>query len=238
MKKSIKIIISMLIVAISISVCSSVKAATTTTTIGGDNEASVGNTVTMTVRVQGTEEGLIGAQGKIEYDKDVLEYESCSVVASGWKDLTFNENTGIYIAEIETIGDESAYVKSETAILEFKFKVKDTSEKNTTINISDIVYTDAEYQTIDSTEVSKTINITSGNSGNNNDKNNSGNENNNGSGNVVNNQQSGNINTGTSNKKLPYAGTTWSFAIIGVIIAIIGIVCYIKYSKYKGIKGE
>lgn len=241
-----KILIIMIFTLLSMSI--NVKASTTNTTIVGEDECTKGDVITLEVKVQGTEKGLIGAQGKISYDKEVLEYKSCEIVALGWKHLTFNENTGIYLAEIETIGDEKAFVKTETAILRFKFQVKETTKTNTTVSIDEIIYTDSEYQTIDSGNVSKTIKIVEkdndGNNNNNdneNNTNNNGNTNNNTSNNVNNNQTTntkpGNTNNqNVSDKVLPNSGMSRNIIIIVILLSIVGIFSYIKYSRYKGIK--
>ena len=240
-----KILIIMIFTLLSMSI--NVKASTTNTTIVGEDECTKGDVITLEVKVQGTEKGLIGAQGKISYDKEVLEYKSCEIVASGWKHLTFNENTGIYLAEIETIGDEKAFVKTETAILRFKFQVKETTKTNTTVSIDEIIYTDSEYQTIDSGNVSKTIKIVekdndgNNNNDNENNTNNNGNTNNNTSNNVNNNQTTntkpGNTNNqNVSDKVLPNSGMSRNIIIIAIILSIVGIFSCIKYSRYKGIK--
>ena len=225
-----KILLIMIVTVLSMSIY--VKASTTTTTLVGENESNIGDTITLEVKVQGTEEGIIGAQGKIAYDKDVLEYKSCEIVASGWKDLTFNENTGIYLAEIETIGDEKSFVKSETAILKFKFQVKETTKTNTTVNINEIIYTDSGYQTIDSGNVSKTIKIVEKD----NDGNNNNNENNTNNNQTTNTKPGNTNNQSVSDKVLPNSGMSRNIIIVGIILSIVGIFSYIKYSRYKAIK--
>lgn len=242
-----KILIIMILALLSMSI--NVKASTTNTTIVGEDECTKGDVITLEVKVQGTEKGLIGAQGKISYDNEVLEYKSCEIIASGWKNLTFNQNTGIYLAEIETIGDEEAFVKTETSILRFKFQVKETTKTNTTVSIDDIIYTDSEYQTIDSGNVSKTIKIIqeSNNQDENDDDNNTNNNNNvntngNTDSNNINNNQTTNTKPGNTNnqtvsdKVLPHSGISRNILIVVIILGIVGIFCYMKYSKYKEIK--
>ena len=242
-KVGIKILLILLALIITLGT-TYVLAAEPTITIEGDSTADLGETKTVTVKIN-TDGAAIGVvSGTIEYDSNIT---NIAVTAKNGWNLILNEQTGVFnIYKAEGATSEE--------IMDIQYTVADT-EGTATITISNIDMTDVEYTSTTPENISKEItiaeqeepqdnnntigNTTTGddNNTNNNVNQNSATNNNNANSNRSNTAISGNSNnSSTSNKVLPYTGQNM-WIIIGTIllIAIIGVVCYIKYKKYRKI---
>ena len=109
-----------------------------------------------------TQSNLLGIQGKVEYDKDVLELTEKKAMKEGWNITAFNDEDGNFLLEIsdEAFFDTSKQINGEDKIIERTYKIKSKKSK-TDISVKDIKFVNSDLQTInvDDTIDSITINM-------------------------------------------------------------------------------
>ena len=154
MKKLIKkiiiftIIINIIIQIISIKKVEAIEASdlaeVTLTTSGGITQ---GETVTITIGVNGTTKGVAGLQGTLEYDKDILEYVEKTMLYDGWRCTGYNNDTGIFLAEISNTSDKNSYITTSTPVISFTFKIKENAKIGVTeFGVSNLVTVNSSLQ--------------------------------------------------------------------------------------------
>ena len=67
---------------------------TATVKVDTPSTCGVGDKIEVTISITGTSTGVQGFQGTFDYDKNILEYVSNKVLASGWIVTGYNEETG------------------------------------------------------------------------------------------------------------------------------------------------
>lgn len=102
--------------------------------------ATGGDTITVTIGVKGTQKGVTGLQGTLNYDKSVLEYVSKSMLKDGWRCTGYNNDTGVFLAEISSTSDTNSYITGTESVISFEFKVKNNATEGTTeFKVSNLV---------------------------------------------------------------------------------------------------
>ena len=120
--------------------------------------ARPGDTVTLTVSIADTQDGIAGLEGKINWDTTQLTYVS-SQVGSDFTTLNFNEDV-----QSESLGAFTVYgnnyITTGATVFTVEFKVNEEVEPETKININ-ITGINAEYQTAGTTAIQdKTAELT------------------------------------------------------------------------------
>ena len=126
------------------------------------NEVNKGNTFVVTIGIVGTSEPVLGLQGKLNYNKDIFECIEKNMVFKKWRLTSYNENTGMFLLEIADLQDPDPYVRDETSIVSFTFKVKDDAnisgeEIIETLTISNLIV--AGGVSLEEETVSKNVKI-------------------------------------------------------------------------------
>jgi hypothetical protein len=111
----------------------------------------------VTIKMEEVKNSILGVQGTLEYDKDILEITEINTLKDSWM-ITFNEENGTFLLEIsdDSFYDENEYIHDNEDFLEIKFKVKD-GNKRVDLKISNIKVVDNEFNTIEIEDFSKTI---------------------------------------------------------------------------------
>ena len=208
------------------------------------SKAKTGETVKVVVSIANATSGIGGIQGKIEYDTNIFEYVGKKCVLNNWSVTGFNEATGIFLAEVDNVGDESTYITGNKDVIEFEFKVKNNvTLGNTDVSISDIVLAGAdEYNK----ETKASINISSDSNNNQSNINNTSNVNKSNKASIeknkgtttINSNTTGNtttINANKSDKSIPETGSKSIIPMLIFFIIIFAVAIYKKCKKYKGI---
>ena len=120
--------------------------------------ARLGDTVTLTVSIADTQDGIAGLEGKINWDTTQLTYVG-SQVGSDFTTLNFNEDV-----QSESLGAFTVYgnnyITTGATVFTVEFKVNEEVEPETKININ-ITGINAEYQTAGTTAIQdKTAELT------------------------------------------------------------------------------
>ena len=130
----------------------------TTAEISAPNEVRVGNTLTVKIPVTGSGDGVNGLQGTLNYDRNVLELINQDTSVDGWYLSGYNDNTGIFLAEVRNVSDKDSFITDKKDLVTFEFRVKDDTEAATTeVSVKDIIASGSA--SIENTEVSKVIAI-------------------------------------------------------------------------------
>ena len=222
--------------------------------ISTQNEIEPGKILIVTLPVTGDGDGVNGLQGTLKYDSNVLELVDKSTI-SGWTITGYNPSTGIFLAEVSNVADQSTFITNKKDLITFKFKVKDNATVGETkIDVTNMVASGAN--SLQNTSVSKTVNIVGAtnsnsnsnsnteNSSNNNTNNNSS-SNNNSSNNSNNSSNSGSTNNSSNKanadkstiatKAIPYAGKEDLLVKLMIVLGVLSIFFYIKFNKYKDV---
>lgn len=117
-----------------------------TMTVEGPSELTSGDTVQYTVKVTqcALEEGLIGVDFSLEYNADLLEFESCKYVtlpSESWEGFSREDGEGVRAFNaVDDSDGEVTPVKEEGQFeVEVLFKVKEgTSDKDTLVKLIDV----------------------------------------------------------------------------------------------------
>ena len=244
--KKIKIVLISIMLFLSILAMNVYAVSNTKINISIPQEARVGDLVKLTLKIENTDEKISGIQGKVEYNKDILEYVENKTLVDGWFVSGFNKDTGIFLAEVTNISDNSKYISGTKDVLEFTFRIKDNVKaQETNVGISGIVLSGAISA---NKEVMKSVQILAdeenNNNNNNNDNNNTGieennndteNENINNNNNDVDNRNDSTNDTSKKNEILPNTGVETLNPIIIFGIVVVAFILYLNIRKYKGI---
>ena len=238
MKKVISILIMITLVVFSVNLSyandSDVVASLSNSTV------KIGDTVTLSINIAQTEDGIAGLQGKITWDDSQLTYVS-SKVGSDFTTLNFNDDTtSDALGTFSVYGNE--YITTGGTAFTVTFKVNSGLNEETPIHI-DITGIKAEYQTAGTVDIQnkeESLSIIDG--ATNNEDNSEKNENlTNG---TQTNQMPVNTNTNssvatnvsadntTAKVQLPKAGVSGAIIFAIVIIVILLIVSGKNYMQY------
>lgn len=144
-------LISILLTTVGVEAVSSIS-------LNSENVVKEGDNIVFEVEVNTNDTLIGGIQGKIQFDKNVLEYVSYEIEKNGWDVTGFNKETGIFLAEVKDIGDEESYIKNSDKLIKFTFKVKNNIEKDSTeVKVSDMVIS-GEGE-LENKEIIKNVNI-------------------------------------------------------------------------------
>lgn len=122
-----------------------------------NSTAQIGDTVTLSINIAETEDGIAGLQGKITWDDGQLTYVS-SQVGSDFTTLNFNDDiTSEALGTFSVYGNE--YVTTGGTAFIVTFKVNSGLTEETPIRI-DITGIKAEYQTAGTVDIqNKEVNL-------------------------------------------------------------------------------
>jgi len=129
MKKLLQVMVILLLL---LTVSSSAFAASATASVTGPAVIRAGDTLTVTVVVNGT--SIYAVRGEIQYETAQLTYQSISGVLSGW-DVTINSQTGQvkFVAEDKNL---SAPISSSKQLCKMTFKVNGSIAAGTVIKVT------------------------------------------------------------------------------------------------------
>ena len=130
LKKSIWVIIALFIIY---AVTVPVSATTPVLSISGPATVRTGNTITVSVYLNGT--GILSTQGVLSYNSSLLTFQSCSGTLSGWSFDTDGTTAG----KVTFLGINDALnspINSKKQILTISFKVKTGLSTGTNIKVS------------------------------------------------------------------------------------------------------
>ena len=100
--------------------------------------------------VSGLEKGVLGLQGTLNFDHEVLELEDAKINDENWKMTALNKENGKFIAEIsdEEFFNEEKFLYEKEGFIEFIFKNLKKSN-NCEITVSDLKLVDSSFKTIE-----------------------------------------------------------------------------------------
>ena len=153
------------------------------------------NTVVATLTVDVLDKGLDALSGKINYDKEKLEFVKIETGNEKWNKPSYNNENGKFTL---LINSETITEKNEAIVI--TFKVKENVTGDVTISIVDLVGATSEDKKINWDGLTATVNVDGDNNeqnGNNNEGNNENNEGNN----TENNNENDNIGNGGNNSE-------------------------------------
>ncbi len=259
-----KITISIILIFLILVYCSSTFAANSAkiTLNTKNSEAKQEDTICINLKVNGNGTGISGVQGKLNYDKNVLEYVSSKAILDGWFVSGYNPDTGIFLVEVSNMADTNSYIKDTKELVSFYFKVKKTAKLgDTTVKISELVASGAS--SLETKETTQNITIVSSTTDkdekpgttdkdekpNTTDKDKDDkpgttdkDKDDKPDGNTTNKDQNTNKTPSTNSdnsvnkEKLPDTGKNYIIQFGIILTAIVGIVLYKKSCKYRGIK--
>lgn len=107
------------------------------------------NEIIVDISLKEAQEKILGMQGKIEYDSNLLELDKINVNSDAWNVTAFNKENGEFMIEIsdDSFNDESKFMGSGNKILDAVFKIKKRS--NTQIKISEVMAVNSKFETIE-----------------------------------------------------------------------------------------
>ena len=126
------------------------------------SSVKIGEEITIKVKINKNDSGVLGAQGRITYDKNAFELVETKALNENLTLSAFNEENGMFMLEItnEAFNDSDLYIYDETEVLEVKLKAKqDSGIRKTDFQVSEIKVVDSSFETIDVENTSKKIRI-------------------------------------------------------------------------------
>lgn len=151
------------------------------------------NTVVATLTVDALDKGLDALSGKINYDKEKLEFVKIETGNEKWNKPSYNNENGKFTL---LINSETITEKNEAIVI--TFKVKENVTGDVTISIVDLVGATSEDKKINWDGLTATVNVDGDNNVQNGNNNEGNNENNDGD-NTENNNENDNIGNGGNN---------------------------------------
>lgn len=152
------------------------------------------NTVVATLTVDVLDKGLDALSGKINYDKEKLEFVKIETGNEKWNKPSYNNENGKFTL---LINSETITEKNEAIVI--TFKVKENVTGDVTISIVDLVGATSEDKKINWDGLTATVKVDGNNNEQNgNNDNNEGNNDNNDGNNTENNNENGNIGDGNN----------------------------------------
>lgn len=118
-----------------------------------DNENQE-NTVTVTLKISKVEKGLDALSGKIEYEKDKLEFSKIETGDSKWNNPSYNDESGKF-----TLLINSTTITEDTDAIKITFNVKEGAEGSTVVKFMDLEGATANDEKITFDPISTTINL-------------------------------------------------------------------------------
>ncbi len=230
MKRSLKNLISLVILFSVICMIGTVNAASTSMSLTSDSKLIAGNTVTVILKITNIDagEGIDALKGTLNYDKNIFEdvtIESFEGI-NRWSIMDYNPQTGIFTAI------RSPKVNMQSDVLKVTLKAKNAITVNSSIvEIKDITVSGGAVEVggtgdIVVQPVNVTINKVSEinpdpEKPNTNEQTNS----------VTTNKINGNEVKGNNvpNTKLPQTGEEYGIVFTIAVVAIISIIAYIRY---------
>ena len=153
------------------------------------------NTVVATLTVDALDKGLDALSGKINYDKEKLEFVKIETGNEKWNKPSYNNENGKFTL---LINSETITEKNEAIVI--TFKVKENVTGDVTISIVDLVGATSEDKKINWDGLTATVNVDGDNNEQNGNNNEGNNENNDGN-NTENNNENDNIGNGGNNSE-------------------------------------
>ena len=153
------------------------------------------NTVVATLTVDVLDKGLDALSGKINYDKEKLEFVKIETGNEKWNKPSYNNENGKFTL---LINSETITEKNEAIVI--TFKVKENVTGDVTISIVDLVGATSEDKKINWDGLTATVNVDGDNNEQNGNNNEGNNENNDGN-NTENNNENDNIGNGGNNSE-------------------------------------
>lgn len=153
------------------------------------------NTVVATLTVDALDKGLDALSGKINYDKEKLEFVKIETGNEKWNKPSYNNENGKFTL---LINSETITEKNEAIVI--TFKVKENVTGDVTISIVDLVGATSEDKKINWDGLTATVNV-DGDNNEQNWNNNEGNNENNDGNNTENNNENDNIGNGGNNSE-------------------------------------
>lgn len=153
------------------------------------------NTVVATLTVDALDKGLDALSGKINYDKEKLEFVKIETGNEKWNKPSYNNENGKFTL---LINSETITEKNEAIVI--TFKVKENVTGDVTISIVDLVGATSEDKKINWDGLTATVNVDGDNNVQNGNNNEGNNENNDGD-NTENNNENDNIGNGGNNSE-------------------------------------
>lgn len=153
------------------------------------------NTVVATLTVDVLDKGLDALSGKINYDKEKLEFVKIETGNEKWNKPSYNNENGKFTL---LINSETITEKNEAIVI--TFKVKENVTGDVTISIVDLVGATSEDKKINWDGLTATVNVDGDNNEQNGNNNEGNNENNDGN-NTENNNENENIGNGGNNSE-------------------------------------
>ncbi len=154
------------------------------------------NTVVATLTVDVLDKGLDALSGKINYDKEKLEFVKIETGNEKWNKPSYNNENGKFTL---LINSETITEKNEAIVI--TFKVKENVTGDVTISIVDLVGATSEDKKINWDGLTATVNVDGDNNEQNGNNNNEGNNENNDGNNTENNNENDNIGNGGNNSE-------------------------------------
>lgn len=147
------------------------------------------NTVVATLTVDVLDKGLDALSGKINYDKEKLEFVKIETGNEKWNKPSYNNENGKFTL---LINSETITEKNEAIVI--TFKVKENVTGDVTISIVDLVGATSEDKKINWDGLTATVKVDGNNNNEGNNENNDGN-------NTENNNENDNIGNGGNNSE-------------------------------------
>lgn len=130
--------------------------------VESSNSVKIGEEIKIKISLNKNEKGIVGIQGKLNYDRNAFEIVNKEVKQDKWFLSAFNEENGMFMVEIldDAFYDKNSYIYDDDEIVEITLKAKqETKVKKSEISVSETKVVDSDYQTLDIEKVSKTVKI-------------------------------------------------------------------------------
>ncbi len=137
--------------------------------VSGPSNIYAGDTVTYNINIEpgSAPGGVLGFQGTLNYDSNVLEYRSHSVKLSNPWSITYTSSTKRFIGNDDS--DGSGAIKSKKTVLSVTFKVKSVSiGTKTTVTVTSVTGSDVNRNNSSASVTGITSTVSKPPSGNNN----------------------------------------------------------------------
>lgn len=106
---------------------------------------------------------ILGLQGEINYNQDVLELKKIEILKEGWNITALNKETGAFLLEItdELFYNNNAYIGEKDKVLKAIFELK--KNENTEIKIKGVKAVNSDFETINLDESIIKVNLANSN---------------------------------------------------------------------------
>lgn len=123
------------------------------------NELEGKDEIVVEIKFKEASEKILGMQGEITYDKDILELEEIKSGKEAWNVTAFNKENGIFMIEIndDEFFNQDKYFGAEDKVLDAIFKIK--KRENTEVKISGVKVVNSQFETTNIDEENININF-------------------------------------------------------------------------------